>query len=939
MSATTLQPKKLKQQAVKNGQNPKEVLTPFEKDVQFATFINFQVEGQSIGAYLARRKENDYKLTFAFDCRGVHPTLSADAVEDIFERLEGGFKDLPEKESLTIHLKSFSEDIDRQLELSRLIERVKADRSPSAANSKLLRGLIYSKKERIQALRENGLRKPKKLTLYCTYTYESNEGERDAIEKSISTVLKFFRQNVTGEYSSRKHDELLNFLSGGYQDGLKQWQLILSNKMGLTIVPQTVDRIWADLWGRFNQSQPIPIPQYLTFNGEDLQETINSQVSPISLLMESETSIPVASRNYVHCNGKYQAVLLLADKPVGFKNDEVQLRYLWELVADQQVYDTEIIAQVVKGNQALLQDKLSTLTKQSIGKVSDAANQGTVSVGATIAAERAVEAQRDLFEGAIPLRMSLVCIIHRDEPQELEDACRALSAKLLRPAWLVREIDYPWLPWLQTFPGLRWDLLYAEPYDRRFNVLTSEVSGFVPLVKTVSQDSTGFELIAAEGNAPIHIDLYTEVKNVGVFATKRGGKSVLVSDMLTDALCYGMPVSILDYPREDGTGTFSEYVPLLDGAYFNIATECLNLFELPQLKQFAPEVQAQRLADFQDSLLEILQTMVLGTNLAGKTNQQEVRSILNLAMAAFFEDVKVQRRYNLANTHGFGSEAWAEIPTLKDFIGFCTIGRLKMSTPTPQLLAAIEYINLRLDSWLESRIGRALSSPSTFKSDSQLFAVAMANLANQEDAAIIAMATNLVILRRSLGFERSIVFIDEAPILFSFEAIAEQIGKFFANGAKSGIGIIISAQEPKSIAQTKHGAKVFDNLNVRLIGRIQSTAIDNFVDIFKIPRSIVSRCAGEGFYPKKEGFYSQWILSDGLYDTPCRYYPSFLQLATVANNMPETAVRLKHLREQPNIILALLETAKELFTTTKERETAGGSRDSPTLEHSLNPKL
>jgi hypothetical protein len=483
---------------------------------------------------------------------------------------------------------------------------------------------------------------------------------------------------------------------------------------------------------------------------------------------------------------------------------------------------------------------------------------------------------------------------------------------------LAREIDYPWIPWLQTFPGLRWDLLYAAPWDRRFNCLTSEVSGFVPLVKTVSQDRTGFELIATEGGSPVFVDLFSEVKHIGVFATTRGGKSVLVSDLLTDALAHGMPVSILDYPREDGTGTFSEYVPLLNGSYFNIATECLNLFELPQLKGFPSEIQAQRLADFQDNLLVILETMVIGTQAKGQINPQAVRSILNLAMAAFFGDIKIQRRYELANTQGFGSEAWQDIPTLKDFIKFCTIGRLKMTTPTPELLTAIEYINLRLDSWLESRIGKALASPSTFRSDAQLFAVAMANLSNQEDAAMIAMATNLVILRRSLGYSRSIVFIDEAPILFGFEAIAEQIAKFFANGAKSGISVIISAQEPKSISQTKSAAKVFDNLAIKLIGRIQPTAIDNFVEILKIPREIVARCAGEAFYPKKEGFYSQWILSDGLYYTPCRYYPSYLQLAAVANNKPETAVRLKHLAQHQNPVVALIETAKELFGVSSE---------------------
>ena len=45
--------------------------------------------------------------------------------------------------------------------------------------------------------------------------------------------------------------------------------------------------------------------------------------------------------------------------------------------------------------------------------------------------------------------------------------------------------------------------------------------------------------------------------------------------------------------------------------------------------------------------------------------------------------------------------------------------------------------------------------------------------------------------------------LDEAPILFQFEAIAELIGRLCANGAKAGIRVILSAQEPDPIYQSK----------------------------------------------------------------------------------------------------------------------------------------
>lgn len=910
MTSTTS--RKIPKQTVQNG-GSKETFTPFERDVHFISFVKFNVDGQEIGGYLCQKKEGTYKVVFAFDCKGVNPTVTTVMLEDIFNRIEGGLKDIPEKETLTFHMQSFAEDIDRQIELSNLIEKIDLNRDPNRVSGTLLKGLIYSKKERTSQLRVEGYRKPKTLKLYVTYTYEPTEGETDAIEKGLNIFMKFFRKNVTNEHGANKYNELNTYLGLAYQEGFKQWERVLSGKMGLSIKPLTAERMWKDLWGRFNSTQAIPIPSYLKYDGQETSEISNSELSTISQLMGSGAAVPTPSRNHIYCNGKYQALMQLEDKPAGWRDEMDQIRYIWSIMADPEITDTEVIVQLIKGNQLLLQEKLATLTKQSISNAADAANnRGTVNVKATVDAEGAIEAQKLLYQGGVPLKLAVTFIVHRKEVEDLEDACRNLAGKVLRPALITREINFPWIPWLQTFCGLSWDKLYSTPYDLRFNCLTGEAPGFVPIVMPSSPDPTGFELIAAEGNQPIFFDPYSAVKHIGVFATTRAGKSVLVAGILNQALGEGIPISIIDFPRADGTGTFSEYTPLLRGSYFNTAKECLNLFELPDLKRFDQEEQSQRLADFQDSLLEIIQTIVIGSD-ANAEGREEVRSILTLGMQSYFQENQIQRRYKAASNDGFGSKAWSEMPTLVDYLEFCAVGRLKMNNPTPGLYKAIERINLRIKAFMATKIGKALSSPSTFKSDAQLFAIALANLSNQDDALIIAMATNLVILRRSLGYSRSLIFIDEAPILFSFEAIAEQVGKFFANGAKSGIGVIISAQEPRSIAQSKHASKVFANLPIKLIGRIQESAVDDFVDILKMPRELVTKCAGESFFPNKAGFYSQWLMYDGQNYTPCRYYPGFLELAAVANNPNETEIRLRHMAENKNPVKALIATANELL--------------------------
>ena len=69
------------------------------------------------------------------------------------------------------------------------------------------------------------------------------------------------------------------------------------------------------------------------------------------------------------------------------------------------------------------------------------------------------------------------------------------------------------------------------------------------------------------------------------------------------------------------------------------------------------------------------------------------------------------------------------------------------------------------------------------------------------------------------------MFIDEAPILFEYPTISEMVARLCANGAKAGIKVIISAQDPDMIARLPSDPKILQNLSTRLIGRIQPSAI------------------------------------------------------------------------------------------------------------------
>jgi hypothetical protein len=95
-------------------------LTPFEDITHIAGIASISLGGRkNIGALILKKKE-DIQIRFCFDIQGIHPSLSEEQILPIFENIEGGLKELPERETLTIHIGSFTSDTFRQQELKKI---------------------------------------------------------------------------------------------------------------------------------------------------------------------------------------------------------------------------------------------------------------------------------------------------------------------------------------------------------------------------------------------------------------------------------------------------------------------------------------------------------------------------------------------------------------------------------------------------------------------------------------------------------------------------------------------------------------------------------------------------------------------------------------------------------------------------------------------------
>ncbi|MEM1307998.1 MAG: hypothetical protein AAGF98_00605 [Cyanobacteria bacterium P01_H01_bin.153] len=894
---------------VTKGQRKNQVVHAFEDYCALRGFVQFQMKGRDVGAALLSQK-GLYRLVFGFTCKGIHDVLRPDQVLPTLEKLESGLKELFSGSSLTFHLSSFADDSDRQAELDQVIGK---------AVSSELKLIMMSEKKRVQELAQAGVRRVKQLNIYCSVTIggdDPTDVDADLIEKILAKLLGYW-ERFKGNGDSVEQGRFEEIFRNAFERYL-MYESLLDVKMGLDVAPLSIAALWRNVYRVFNVSAPPDVPNPMVFDGKRITETITTDLDIKSLLVQGErgeTRVPEADRTWVKVKDRYVGVLTATSKPAGFADMRSQLRYLWDVLCRPHVIDTEIVCQVTMANAALVKTQMQRLIKQSNNAALSAAESRSIDVSASIRTQKSVDAAAQIIEGSIPVKVATVFLVHRQSRVKLDEACRQLSECFIQPAKVVREKELAWQYWLQCHPLLAWEKLLGSPYNRQATYLSNEAPGLIPLTMTRQLSSQGFELIADEGGSPIRLDFINEHRNIACFGTTRSGKSVAISGMMSMFLAHGYPIVCLDYPKPDGTSTFTDYAKFLapNAAYFDIGRESNNLMEMPNLAGLSTEQREERFQDYKAFLESALVTMVLPSTDGQVLLEQTIRSLLGRALTIYFKDPDIQARYQAAEQAGYGSPAWNNTPTLHDFIQFCTPQVLDVENKaSADIESALGHIILQLEYWLNSRIGRAIARPSSFPTDAQLLVFALRNLSNENEAAILSLSAYSAALRRALASPKSIFFIDESPILFEYPVISQLIGRLCANGAKAGIRVILSAQDPDTIMNSVSGAKVMQNMSVKLIGRIQSVAVDSFVKLLNYERTIIARNASEAFYPKRSGLYSNWLVDIDGHSIYARYYPGPVQIAIVANNPDEQYVRtLKLGHRQGDKLRATYEFAED----------------------------
>ncbi|MEM9088676.1 MAG: hypothetical protein AAGC93_08020 [Cyanobacteria bacterium P01_F01_bin.53] len=863
---------------------------PFEDESHLECICRLALRGRDVGAYLLK-KRGQYTFVFGFQPLGIHTLLAKGQAATVLSHLEEGLKGFRPGDRLRIHLRSFAHDIPRQQELETLIQ------DNTSLESKFL---LMAQQRAVREMSEQGQRQPKQLYLFASYTVESGKGTHaDQVEKVLAWFVDKY-DTFKGAKDQKEQQEYGQLLNAAFTHGYLHWEQQLNARMGLQAAPMNADQLWGYLESQFNHGPPRPIPQCLTLtetpDGIAFSEQINDELHAASVLIRGENGRPAhpkADRQWVRVKGQYVGAVVLESKPMGFTSPEHQLYFLWQALS--QFPNCEFVCELAAADPTMTRITLQRLTKQSLTATFRANLLKNVDVASQLRMKQGVDAQEQIYQGALPIWVSVIALIHRERPESLAEACQKLT-NTFHQGTFIRETEIAWSLWLRSLPIVK-DWLLGD--GRKQLYLTNEAPGLMPLACPRSIDTRGIELITHAGNMPIHLDFVRKHRGMGVFAETRGGKSVFAAEIFMWAIANGMNVISLDYPKPDGTTTYTDLVKFFgdQGAYFDVGSETNNLFQIPDLHHLPEKQRQERLDDYKEFLVKALDTMVMGAETENAMGKR-VHTILWQALAAFFDRPEIMARYEAAFSQGFGSTAWQQMPTLVDFVD--VVSTLELGLDSTLVTDALSTILLELRGWLTSRVGRAISQPSSIRTNAQLTIFALRNVGDNIEAAVLALSAQSMAFRRALEVTDSLLAIDESPILFKYDGIAQIIGQVCANGAKSGIRPLIIGQDPDTIANSVAGSQILQNLNTRFIGAIQSNALLSYERLFGYDPNLLMPNTDESFRIDPSRVCSHWLVDADSRLTHCSHHPSPELLAAVANNPKEQKARQRVLAQYAN---------------------------------------
>lgn len=900
---------------------------PVEAEFDLVGYGTATIANPEVGFYVSHPRRDSpgsehrqFAFTFVWEVCGYDPLLLEEDAKQAINGQELAFRRLSRNLLVTFEHTSTDDDFAHQQSLD---QQVKQTTNP------LVKALLYSQKAKIRSLKQRGALQAKRTRIFVRYQItEASDRYKvsplDHVMGVIGSAASKFSSLFDHSSQAKKREqqnqrERFKLFINAYKQ-YRNIHVLLNSTMGLRARPLSMMELWThDYHELHNSTAPLPNQVFvLSRTGVEVQSRSRHHV--LAQLFQPEkgidtTPVPGNEWMYLRSKGQYQSFIQVGKLDIYPEDNGVDrgmIRYLWNPIILAGLKNYKIVTQLQLSFIEAQKFDLGRQVRNSKRLVVDAQLRNTVDINAEERLEDAVDGLRNLSNGSKIYETATVIWLYRNNPEALRDDFEMLVKLIPTPntELTLYAAEYAWY---QSFPFSRHRLL-TKPNKRLHDYYSHELAGLLPLVSPQTLDKQGVFFLTREGNVPFLIDLFSLLSHLAIFATTRGGKSVVLGDIIVNAYIRSIPVVAFDYPKETtGASTFTDLTNTLRkvggrAGYNNIADCFINMLQLPDLR-FVPN-QADRMAGVLDFQLRALMVLVMGElskpdSMQEQIFKQSVKNLLAQALKAFHEAPQIQARYDAAIAAGHGTREHALEPTLKDFEPYFAqwFQNYKLTNAESWSQSDSEagaFILSQLRGLLNTSLGESISRPSTFEADVSLLVFALKGISDNFQAAVYALAAYSALLQRALSQSACLFVLDECPILFEFDAIAQIVEQLCANGLKWGIRVIISGQTPGVIYNSAGGEKISATVTKVLLGYIVSDAVKSFVDVLNFRTDVISKYGTYNCQPNKSELRSYWCFKEGGMHVDLYYQPSDLLLALLANNTDEQAARDLFYQAYPN---------------------------------------
>lgn len=893
----------------------------WEDRLDLITYVEFRYAGQSVGAHLSQGLDpTDYQVNFGFNSTGLHCAISEEDAEIAIKNEDAAFRTLPPNAKLKFIYSIWSKDGDRQRELAALAD--------SKERQILERQLIESQRLRVRELSVQNARKIRTLKVYGSLKLSSNYNSRD--RDLIGVILKFLESKwelFRGKRETNEFNRVHKILKIAYSEGYRKFHSLLNNT-GYLSESMSAEQMWQQDYSLLHVQTPPPLPMVLVVDESGMRLERNPNVNsgylhPTSLLSRPERGKQVYPQEdpnggqFFYLPGKqlYGGFMQISPPDsYGLKPEGIdQLFYLWRLQSNPFISNCEFVTEFTLVDKNANRFSLERNTRFYKGVVKKADLAGTVDVNSEQRLQEAIAARRMMDEGQVPIKVGCGLFLYRKNPDALARDFEFVGNNLqcTDRAWFSC-LEYL----LESFPFTYRDFLTYKG-DRREALASSQVAGMKGSILPVSLHRGGLEFISSQGQSPVYVNPFRELMHMCLIATTRGGKSVILQEIILTFFLMSMTVVGFDFPGPDGKSTFTDTIEILESlghscCYINILEHSSNPLEWPDLRRFNPQDPERKKREqfvFKNHL-DALKILVLGASNQDEGLEKNVTAILSQALAHFHDLPEIQERYLAALDSQPGEIAWQNTPTLQTFLKiFDTWVKQYIKdnneTITDKEKEAIGLILSELRGTIKGPLGKAVAHPSSFNTGSQVTIFALTNVTSDAEAAVLVRIGYNALMNRSLEVQGSAFILDELAILMKFKSVAQIVGQICANGLKWGARVILSAQNIDAIVNSPAKADVLGNMSAFLIGYIRPNAKHNIASELHIPMEHLKQCDRESFRVDKRNIRSHWLLYHDNVLNFVDFYPSLLMLALAANNGDEREARDRYIQHYPDKVRAI----------------------------------